>query len=672
VKLTSVKELKICVTAVCLSLLLFHPLGWSAPGDLDTSFDTDGIVITDLQGILTTDMAEAVAVQPDGKILMAGTSGTDKFALARYLTTGSLDIGFGNGGVTITTLPGLGGMAHDMVLQPDGKILLSGIGNGGEFAVVRYLANGTLDTSFGTLGIASITIGTGSATANAMALQADGKIVVVGHTDVGGGAIDFAVARFNTDGSLDTSFDSDGKVTTPLVALVQDYAFAVAVQPDGKIVVAGHTSSDFGVVRYNADGSLDGGFDNDGIVVTTVGAIDAYAYAIALQADGKIVVVGNALVGVGQRGLAVVRYNANGSLDNSFGVAGKVITSLAGLGLEGAETVVVQPDGKIVIAGEYVSSQSPNDLDLAVLRYNSNGGLDTSFDTDGIATLDLGSLSDFGNGLAVQPDGKILVAGSDTADFVLLRYEGDSLDVTPDAYAFMDETNVDPLAVQTSNLITVSGLDTGVAVPVSVSDGEYALNGSTTYTNSINWVINGDQINVRHTSAASENTTVNTLLSLGGVMAPNGVTHLGTSETVTGTYSTTTVATVSAANTTISVSAASVTADGTTSTITVQAKDVNDNNLTASGGVVTLSQNGSATISAVTDNTNGTYTATISNRVVEAVTISGTIAGNAIADTAGVTFTAAASDGGSSSSSMGWMLLLVLGVLTLWRKNKHS
>ena len=545
------KKFGICTIAVCILLLLFHPIGWAAPGDLDLNFDTDGdgIVITDLQGNNTTDTAAAVAVQPDGKILVAGTSGTNKFAVARYLSTGSLDSEFGNNGVTITPLPDLGGVAHSMVLQADGKILLSGIGAGGEFALVRYLASGVLDTSFDSDGIITTPIGVGqAASANAMALQSDGKIVLAGQANVGGGNIDFAVARFNSNGSLDTAFDGDGKLTTPLVALVQDYASAVAVQADGKIVVAGHTNSGkFGVVRYNKDGSLDAGFGNNGIVVTAVGAIDAYAYAIALQPDGKIVVVGNALVDVGYRGLAAVRYNADGSLDNSFGTAGKVITSLAGLGMEGAEAVVVQPDGKIVVTGEYVSSQSPSDLDLAVLRYNSNGGLDTSFGTNGIVTLDLGSLSDFGNGLAVQPDGKILVAGSDSADFVLLRYEGFNLDVTPDAYAFiMDDSdnNVIPSQLQTSNLITVSGLDTGVAVPVSVSGGEYAINGSTTYmsVSAINWVGNNDQINVRHTSAASENTTVSTILKLGGVMAPNGVTHLGMSETVEGTYHTTTIA----------------------------------------------------------------------------------------------------------------------------------
>ena len=538
-KLSIKKIFAIRTIAICILLLLFHPSGWSTPGDLDLSFDFDGIVVTDLQNG-TTDTAEAVAVQPDGKILVAGTSGTVNFALARYLATGSLDNGFGNSGVTITPMPGLGGMAYSMALQPDGKILLSGIGDGGKFALVRYLDDGSLDTGFDTDGIVTTTIGVGQATANAMALQSDGKIVLAGQTDIGGGALDFAVARFNEDGSLDTSFGSGGKVTTALVTSVQDYAFAVAVQPDGKIVVAGHTNSDFGVVRYNADGSLDTGFGVNGIVVTAVGAIDAYAYAIALQPDGKIVVAGNAKVNVSARGLAVVRYNADGSLDTSFDGDGIVITSLTGFGHEGAETVIVQPDGKIVIAGEYVSSQSPNDLDLAVLRYNSNGGLDTSFSTNGIATLDLGSLSDFGNGLAVQPDGKILVTGSDTADFVLLRYDGFTLDVTPDSYTFTDEFNVTPLQLQTSNSIAVGGLDAGVVVPVSVSDGEYALNGSTSYTRLINWVGNGDQINLRHTSDAAENSIVSTMLSVGGVMAPNSVTHLGTGETVSESYRTTT------------------------------------------------------------------------------------------------------------------------------------
>jgi len=540
-KLTDIRIFRKHIAAFIL-VMLFHAIAWSASGDLDTSFGVNGIVISDLQGNSATDNAEAVAVQPDGKILVAGTNGTDKFALVRYLTTGGLDTGFGNSGVVITSLPGIGGMAHDMVLQPDGKILLSGLGDGSEFAMLRYLSDGSLDASFGTLGIVSITIGSGSATANAMALQADGKIVLAGQTDVGGGSLDFAVARFNSDGSLDTSFDIDGKLTTPLVASVQDYAFAVNVQPDGKIVVAGHTNSGrFGLVRYGVDGSLDTGFGSNGIVVTAVGTNDAYAYAIALQPDGKIVVAGNALVNVGARGFAVVRYNADGSLDNSFGSSGKVITSLAGLGAEGANSVIVQPDGKIVVAGEYVHTQNPsNDLDIAVLRFDSNGLPDNSFGTNGIVTLDLGF--DSGSSLAVQADGKILVAGSNPNDFILARYEGFNLDVTPDVYAFVDKTDVVQSNLQISSLITVSGLDSGVKVPVSVSGGEYALNASSTYTTAINWVENGDQVNVRHVSAAVVNATVDTVLSVGGVMAPNGITHTGLNEIVKDTYSTTTAA----------------------------------------------------------------------------------------------------------------------------------
>jgi len=245
----------------------------------------------------------------------------------------------------------------------------------------------------------------------------------------------------------------------------------------------------------------------------------------------------------------------------------------------------------------------------------------------------------------------------------VLRIEGSPLDITPDAFSFTDESNVNLNQVQTSDLVTVSGLSNGVSVPVSIDSGEYALNGSTTYLSGIYWVENGDQINVRHTSSVSELTMVNTSLRVGGVMAPNSITHLGENETKQDTYSTTTLNTVSAANSTISANPDSVPADGSISTITVEAKDANGVNLSMSGGLVLLTQNGSATISAVTDNADGTYTATVSNQTAETVTISGTIAGNTITDTADVTFTAVSTGGSGGGLAIDWMLLVALGLV---------
>jgi uncharacterized delta-60 repeat protein len=668
-KLFAVKQLRTQISSVCSLLLLFHTIGWAAPGDLDTSFDTDGIVITDVAGNLSLDDARAVAIQPDGKILVAGTTGLS-FSIVRFNLDGSLDTSFGSDGAVITSF-GIGGdTAFALVVQTDGKILIGGtsITTQNEFSLLRLNGDGSLDSGFDGDGKVTTPIGALGGIAYGIALQPDNKIVLVGYAN-NGANVDFGVIRYNSDGSLDTSFDGDGKLITPVTPATDDTARAVSIQPDGKIVVAGSTNiGDFGLVRYNDDGSLDTGFGTNGIVVSHISA-SAYPWALALQPDGKILVAGIGRPPSGQLGFAVVRYSAAGILDSTFSGDGIVLTDPEILGaIDEASALVVQPDGKIVVAG----TSSYGNVDVALARYNSDGSLDTSFAGDGMTRADVASGSvDFGRGLAVQPDGKLLVAALSGSDFAVLRFEGFNLDVTPDAYAFIDQINVDQSQVQTSNLITVNGLDGGVVVPVSVSGGEYALNGSMTYMSSINWVENGDQINLRHTSAATENTTVNSLLSLGGVIAPNGVTHLGTGETVMDTYSTTTAMIVSAANTTISVSPASVAADGTASTITVQAKDANGNNLTTSGGVVALMQDGSATISTVTDYTDGTYTATISNLVAETVTISGTIAGSTIGDTATVTFTAVASGGGSGGGAMSWIVLIGLGILGLWRLKGH-
>ncbi|MDH3379700.1 MAG: hypothetical protein OEQ39_22475 [Gammaproteobacteria bacterium] len=537
--LSFIKELGARVSAACLLAFLFQSIAWAAPGDLDTSFDNDGIVTTDVAG---GDDARAVALQPDGKILVAGTSGS-LFSLVRYNPDGSLDTGFGNNGTVITSFNIGGQTAFALVVQTDGKILIGGtsVTNLNEFALLRVNADGSLDNSFDGDGKVTTPIGVTGGIANGIALQPDNKIVLVGYANNGANLLDFGVVRYDSDGSLDTSFDIDGKLTTPVSANSNDIAQAVAIQPDGKIVVAGSTNNgDFGLVRYNIDGSFDTGFGTNGVVVSDVSA-DALPWAIALQPDGKILVVGQGRPPSGQLGFAVVRYDTTGSLDSTFSGDGIVLTDPEIQGaIDDASALVVQPDGKILVAG----SSTFGDADVALARYNADGSLDNSFAGDGMTRVDIASgSSDFGRGLAVQPDGKILVAGSSSSgadDFALLRFEGFNLDVTPDSYAFADETDVAQSQLQTSNMITVNGLGIGVSVPVSVSGGEYALNGSMTYTSTINWVENGDQVNVRHTSAAAEGATIGTTISVGGVIAPNSITLLGDSEVVSDTYETTT------------------------------------------------------------------------------------------------------------------------------------
>ncbi|MEH2224731.1 DUF4347 domain-containing protein, partial [Nostoc sp.] len=365
------------------------------PVVLDDSFDSDGKVTTDI-GTNTTDIAYSIALQDDGKILVAGVSNSN-FAVVRYNSNGSLDTSFGTAGKVTTNL-GSTDIAYSIALQDDGKILVAGVSSS-NFAVLRYNSDGSLDNSFGNAGKVINNLGS-SDIAYSVALQDDGKILLAGVSNS-----NFAVLRYNSNGSLDTNFGTAGKVITNLGST--DIARSIALQDDGKILVAGVSNNNFAVVRYNSNGSLDTSFGTAGTVINNLGSTDI-AYNIALQDDGKIL-----LVGVSNNNFAVVRYDSNGSLDTSFGTAGKVITNLGGTDI--AYSVSVQANGKIIVAG---SSKN----NFAVLRYNSNGSLDTSFGTAGIITTDIGT-NTIDNAYALtQHDGTIIVAGVSANNFAVARY----------------------------------------------------------------------------------------------------------------------------------------------------------------------------------------------------------------------------------------------------------
>jgi uncharacterized delta-60 repeat protein len=394
---------------------------WAADGDLDTSFGTGGKVTTAIGS--ADDTAYSVVLQSDGKIIAVGQStngaNTD-FAVVRYNADGSLDTSFDTDGKVTTAIGSSNDNARSVVLQSDGKIVV--VGNSWssvyDFAVVRYNADGSLDTSFSGDGIETTQVGGSlSDTAYSVVLQSDGKIIVAGASDS-----DFAVVRYNADGSLDTSFDTDGKVTTP-IGSGTDEAYSVVLQSDGKIILSGYSvgaNRDFAVVRYHADGSLDTSFGTGGKVTTPIGSGTDEAKSVVLQSDGKIIAAGYSHNGA-NADLAVVRYNADGSLDTSFDTDGKVTTPI-GSSSDGANSVVLQSDGKIIVAG----FSNGATRDFAVVRYNADGSLDTSFDTDGIVTTPIGSGTDEANSVVLQSDGKIIAAGYShngaNTDFAVVRY----------------------------------------------------------------------------------------------------------------------------------------------------------------------------------------------------------------------------------------------------------
>ena len=418
----------------------------------DAPVFSDGSPAPSDDGIVTTDIASApdnvfgMTVQSDGKILVAGQSGTginSDFALLRYHANGSLDSSFGTGGVVITDIAAAADVGFDVTVQLDGKILVSGQtfnGTDYDFAILRYNSDGSLDTGFGTGGIVTTDFGGLNDVGKGITLQTDGKILVTG-ASFNGADYDFALARYNSDGSLDGSFGTGGLVTTG-IGPGDDQAVDVAVQTDGKILVSGESfngaNSDFALVRYNANGSLDASFGAGGKVTTDFGLNVDKGVRFALQPDGKILLAGQSHNGI-DYDFALARYNNDGSLDTGFGTGGKVSTSL-GMGNDLAYNVAVQTDGKIVVSGD---SNNGIDDDFAVVRYHSDGTLDASFGTGGQVTTAVGAGTDKARAFALQPDGQILLAGfshnGTDNDIAVVRYNSDgSLDTTFDATNTLD------------------------------------------------------------------------------------------------------------------------------------------------------------------------------------------------------------------------------------------
>ncbi len=374
--------------------------------------------------------AEALAIQPDGKLVAAGyTTTTDDgdydFALVRYNPDGTLDPTFGNGtGTVITTFDGLNSdYAADLAIQPDGKLVVAGS------ALARYNPDGSLDTTFGN--------GTGSVEVmghmlQALALQSDGGLVTTGQ----------AILRYHPDGTVDTHFN-DGAIFVfhPLMQV----GSALVVQPDDKVVVAWEAiskyASDIALARFNADGTLDLSFGDRGTGTIIVAGGDLLAVDVAdlaLQPDGKLVVATERRQyhedqPASELDFALVRYNPDGTLDTSFGSGtGYVATPISPYD-DVISAIAIQPDGKLVVGGY---SAYPESTELALVRYNADGSLDAGFGAGGIlATAPSGGDKQV-NALAIQSDGQVTLAGayreaSVSEHFALARFNADgSLDTT--------------------------------------------------------------------------------------------------------------------------------------------------------------------------------------------------------------------------------------------------
>lgn len=333
------------------------PSGWvivglRANGTLDSGFGvgSTGYTLTDFGS--DDDYATAVAVQPDGKYVVVGRAmgASGKFGIARYDEYGYLDPTFSQNGVTTTDFGSGDDFAQDVAIQPNGKIVVAGRSGGTDsrFAVARYNANGGLDTTFSSDGKATANLTTGEDNGIAVELQADGKIVVAGYASGYGGRI--GLARFNANGSLDSSFSGDGQLTKNFTSAI-DVAWGLAIQPaDGKIVLGGRAGGDNAkmvALRYNTDGTADTAFSGDGWMTVDITSFVDYASSVALQPDGSIVLGGSANFEF----YALVRLTAAGSLDPTFGDGGTRIANITA-GFDVLTGIALQADGSIVGVGE--------------------------------------------------------------------------------------------------------------------------------------------------------------------------------------------------------------------------------------------------------------------------------------------------------------------------------
>ena len=427
-----------------------------------------------------------MAVQPDGKIVVAGNP-----LLVRYNSDGSLDTTFGTNG--IVNISGFN-QGKGVVIQTDGKILVAGNPNGNgrpvgnsTFWVARINSNGSLDTSFGTNGIASHSfdpnsnlIGTGNV--RSVALQSDGKVVVAGEIETSGGNTWswYQIVRYNSDGSFDSAdVDSTGNGND---------SAALVIQPDGKILLAGNSydgnAPGYRMVfmRLNPDFSYDSTLDGSGPLKTDFGNVGFYDYSIALQSDGKIIAVGQ--LGCTFSGscptpgykFALARFNSNGSTDTTFGTNGVITNNFSLMadltnnpGSEQLKNIMIQPDGKLIVG---LDTFDGSHYHFFLARFNSNGSLDPTFGTAGEVTTAFGNNDDHLHAIVLQPDGKIIAAGSTSngtnTGIALARYL--VANVKSVTATFISEGANDGTILESYQNSGVGGTQNGFATTISVGD----------------------------------------------------------------------------------------------------------------------------------------------------------------------------------------------------------
>ncbi|MCB9190168.1 MAG: T9SS type A sorting domain-containing protein [Flavobacteriales bacterium] len=433
-------------------LIFLTPLaGFSQYGVLDSDFDADGIRSFEI-GNLGVTRAYDVAVQPDGKIIVLGETelpqpaGLSSFVI-RLFPDGSTDQSFGvNGAVAIA------GNLRQMTIQPDGKIVLVGAGEFNNTDAVAFVrlngADGSTDASFGVSGSYYMPFPQGSFLMD-VALQSDGKIVAAGFTTESD--TDVLLVRLTQDGTPDNTFSFDGVVKTDASGI--DLGSALVIGADGKITVAGATNNDGLLIRYNVDGTLDNTFGNSGIAVQNLG-IGSSLFNDVVNGEGDKMYVCGWFNGGPNKSFLVAKFNTDGTPDESFGSLGYSLDDLSLNDDDEAMELVYQPDGRVLVVGDAVITGSVG----AMIRFNADGSYDQSFGNGGFVTTSIG-VGNVYEAVALQEDLKILTVGrSITQTFdeqaTVARYTSGMNVGIGEIDAYIGSTLIYPNPI-TNNLVTV-------------------------------------------------------------------------------------------------------------------------------------------------------------------------------------------------------------------------
>lgn len=419
-----------------LFILLVSKANFAQFGTLDTSFDSDGIVITPFIGFNAA--VQSLLIQPDKKIIAAGTiskGGLNQFGLARFNYDGSLDESFGNLGKVISDYPDLM-LLSSIALQSDGKIVVAGnLFNSSftisHFVLVRYNTNGLLDTTFGIDGRVITNLSDKLDKITSIVIQNDGKILASGTTSDDSNYSDFSIVRYNSDGTLDPSFGNNGITITSI--RTWDFGYAMVLQDDNSIVVSGSTSNEFNpvfgpdydflVLKFDKNGILDATFGNGGNVIIGTTEANEKALSVNILPDGKIAIGGEHHIM--KYSFMISQLLPNGDLDTSFGNNGVVLNELTS---QFIESVAMQTDGKFLIT-EYNGTGGCCSADIKLIRFLADGNFDTTFGTNGIVTTNFLNENNQANSIAIQDDGKILIGGVSGnqihSDFGLARFNSE-------------------------------------------------------------------------------------------------------------------------------------------------------------------------------------------------------------------------------------------------------